>query len=75
MIILSENGCVPDPDLVFRDGTVWGSYCTWGGDFVLKSAKFNRPSERYTEVAMLRKMYGDERAVTRADIPDLKGTN
>ena len=72
MIILSENGCVPDPDLLFRDGTVWGSYCTWGGDFVLKSNKFNKPSEQYTEVWLLKKMYDDERSVTRADIPDLK---
>ena len=72
MIILSENGCVPDPDLVFGDGTVWGSFCTWGGEFVLRSSKFNRPSEQYTEVSMLQKMYADPRAVTRADLPDLK---
>ncbi len=72
MIILSENGCVPDPDLLFRDGTIWGSYCTWGGEFVLKSSKFNKPSEQYTEVSILKKMYADERSVTRADIPDLK---
>ncbi len=73
MIILSENGCVPDPDLLFRDGTVWGSFCTWGGEFVLKSSKFNKPSEQYTEVWLLQKIYADERAVTRADIPNLKG--
>ncbi len=72
MVILSENGCVPDPELLFRDGTVWGSYCTWGGDFVLKSAKFNRPSEQYTEVWLLKKMYEDPRSVTRADVPDLR---
>ena len=73
MVILSENGCVPDPELMFRDGTVWGSYCTWGGEFVLKNSKFNRPSEQYTETWLLQKMYADERSVTRADIPDLKG--
>ena len=73
MIILSENGCVPDPDLLFRDGTVWGSYCTWGGEFVLKNKKFNKPSEQYTEVSMLKKMYEDERSVTRDDLPDLRG--
>ena len=72
MIMLSENGCVPDPELMFRDGTVWSSYCTWGGDFILKSSKFNKPSEKYTEVWLLKKMYADERSVTRDDIPDLK---
>ncbi|MBQ6563681.1 MAG: beta-mannosidase [Clostridia bacterium] len=75
MIILSENGCVPDPELLFRDGTVWGSYCTWGGNFVLKSSKFNKPSEQYTEVWLLKKMYEDERSVTRADLPDLRSGN
>ena len=72
MIILSENGCVPDPELLFRDGTVWGSYCTWGGEFVLKNSKFNKPSEQYTETWLLKKMYEDERSVTRADIPDFR---
>ena len=75
MIILSENGCVPDPELLFRDGTVWGSYCTWGGEFVLKNKKFNNPSEQYTEVWLLKKMYEDERSVTRADLPDFKSEN
>ena len=73
MIILSENGCVPDAELLFRDGTVWGSFCTWGGEFVLKNSKFNAPSEQYTEVWLLKKVYADERVITRADIPDLKG--
>ncbi|MBR3493954.1 MAG: beta-mannosidase [Clostridia bacterium] len=74
MIILSENGCVPDPELLFRDGTVWGSWCTWGGEFVLRNNKLNRPSERYTETEMLKKFYADERVITRKDIPDLRGT-
>jgi mannan endo-1,4-beta-mannosidase len=73
MIILSENGCVPDAELLFRDGTVWGSFCTWGGEFVLKNSKFNAPSEQYTEIWLLKKVYADERVITRADIPDLKG--
>ena len=75
MIILSENGCVPDPELAFRNGTVWGSWCTWGGEFVLKSSKFNKPSEQYTESKKLKEFYADERVVKRADIPDLKGSD
>lgn len=73
MIILSENGCVPDPVLAFRNGTVWGSWCTWGGEFVLRSNLFNRPSDQYTEAVKLKEFYADERVVKRADIPDLKG--
>jgi mannan endo-1,4-beta-mannosidase len=75
MIILSENGCVPDPELAFRNGTVWGSWCTWGGEFVLKSNKFNKPSEQYTESAKLKEFYADERVVKRADIPNLKDSD
>ena len=71
MIILSENGTVPDIDLIFRDGTVWGSYATWSGDFVLINRNLNKPSEKFTEVSILKKMYQDERSVDRASIPDL----
>ncbi len=72
IIILSENGCLPDPELVFRNGTVWGSWCTWGGEFVLKSAGFNKMSEVYTESEKLKEFYADERVVKRKDIPDLR---
>ena len=72
MIVLSENGCVPDPERVFRDGTVWGYWCTWGGEFVLGNTKFNKPSEKYTETEMLRKAYSDEHVVTRKDLPDFR---
>ena len=41
---------------------------------MLSNAKFNKPSERYTEVGMIKKAYADERVITRADIPDLRGT-
>jgi len=72
MIVLSENGCIPDPEQVFRDGTVWGYWCTWGGEFVLRNTKFNKPSEQYTETAMIRKVYSDERVVSRKDLPDFR---
>ncbi len=72
IVVLSENGCVPDSELVFRDGTVWGWWCTWGGEYVIKSSKFNNPSEQYTEKWLLKKVYDDERVVTRGDIPDFR---
>ena len=74
MVVLSENGCIPDPEQVFRDGTVWGYWCTWGGEFVLGNTKFNKPSEKYTETEILRKAYSDERVVTRKDLPDFRTT-
>ena len=69
MIILSENGTIPDVDLIYRDGTVWGSYATWSGDFVVKNKKL---TEQYTEKAIIEKMYKDERTVNLDDLPDFK---
>ena len=71
LIWMTENGCIPDPDELFADGTVWGCWCTWGGEFVLKSAGFNALGETYTEKDMLLKAYRDERVVTRATLPDI----
>ncbi|MBR5985374.1 MAG: beta-mannosidase [Clostridia bacterium] len=70
IIMISENGCVPDVEELFRDGTVWGGFCTWGGEFVLQNSKYNKPSERYTEVWLLKQTYSDDRVITRKDIPD-----
>ena len=71
MIVLSENGCLFDPDLAFRDGATWGYFCTWCGEFVLKSDGHNVYGEKYTEKDILMKVYRDERVITRDDLPDL----
>ena len=72
MIVLSENGCLPDPDLLFRDDTVWGYTGTWSGEFVLKNSAFARVSEKYTDLEMLKKFYQHEKVITRDELPDLK---
>lgn len=72
MIILSENGCMFDPDLAIRDGAMWGSFCTWGGEFVSSSETLFIYSEQYTEESMLKKVYEHEHVITRDELPDLK---
>lgn len=72
MIILSENGCMFDPDLAIRDGAMWGSFCTWGGEFISSSDSLFIFSEQYTEEAMLKKVYEHEHVITRDELPDLK---
>lgn len=72
MIILSENGCMFDPDLAIRDGAMWGSFCTWGGEFVSGSDSLFIYSEQYTEEYMLKKVYEHEHVITRDELPDLK---
>lgn len=72
MIILSENGCVPDPELCVRDGAMWGLWCTWGQEFVAKDSNFNKYSEQYTEADKLKEFYAHEAVITRDELPDLK---
>lgn len=72
MTVLSENGCVPDPELMVRDGAMWGFFCTWGGEFVTKGTSIYSLSEQYTEESMLKKAYGSEVVITLDELPDLK---
>ena len=72
LIALTENGCIPDTDLLIRDNVMWAWWCTWEGEFVLKSPGFNAYSDRYTEKSMVRKVYGHENVFTRKNLPDLK---
>lgn len=71
MIVMSENGCLFDPALAERDGAMWGFFCTWQGEFVLKNDSLNDLSEKYTEESMVRQVYTDERVITRSELPDL----
>ncbi len=72
MVVLSENGCLFDPDLAIRDGAMWGFFATWGGEFVLKDASLNFLSEKYTEAEMVKKVYGHDAVINLSELPDLK---
>ena len=71
LVYLTENGCLFDPDLARRDGAMWGMWCTWQGDFVVKSMAITTLNEQYTEESMLKKVYADEDVITLSDLPDL----
>ena len=73
IIALTENGCIPDPELLKRDNIMWAWWCTWEGEFVLKSKGFNAYSERYTEKSMLLKTYRDANVINRKMLPELLG--
>lgn len=70
-IWLSENGTLFDPDLAKRDGTLWGAWCTWEGEFVLKSGPVWKLSEQYTEEAMLKQVYENPLVITMDELPKL----
>lgn len=71
MIVLSENGCMFDPDLAIRDGAMWGYFGTWGGSFITNSGALNVYSEQYTEETILVKIYNHENVITLDELPDL----
>ncbi len=71
MVVLSENGTIPDPDLMIRDGAMWGFYATWSGDFVAGSGAINHYSEEYTDLDVLKRVYEHEHMITLDELPDL----
>ena len=73
MVYLTENGCIPDPDLLVRDGAMWGMWGTWSGEFVRKTTGIKAQiSEQYTEEYMMKKAYDHEAVITLDEMPDLK---
>lgn len=56
MILLGENGVVPDTDLMFSTKANWLSFMTWCGEFVT--------SEKHTTNEQLIKTYNSDRTVT-----------
>ncbi len=72
MVVLSENGCVFDPELAVRDGAMWGFWCTWSGEFVAKDTAVFAYSEQYTEAEALKRFYEHEAVITLDELPDLK---
>lgn len=72
MVVLSENGCLFDPDLAYRDGAMWGLFATWGGEFVKKGGAIHAISEQYTDREMLKKVYQHDKVLTLDELPDIK---
>ena len=69
IIAYTENGVIPDPDLMIRDNIMWSYFTTWNGEFVING--LGRYSEEYTEKDMLQKVYSHKRVLTLDDLPDL----
>ena len=70
MIVLSENGSMPDPDLMQRDGILWGFFATWSGDFIIHSG--TKLSNSYTNEDVLQRIYNSDLIITREEMPDMR---
>ncbi|NLM10907.1 MAG: beta-mannosidase [Clostridiaceae bacterium] len=71
IIALTENGCLFDPDLVFRDNVIWSYFGTWSGEFVVLNKTYTL-SEKYNEKHMVNKVYNHDKVITLDELPDLK---
>lgn len=71
IIAMTENGCLFDPDLAFRDEVIWSWFSTWQDDFVTKNG-LNELSEQYTQAFMVNKVYNHEKVITLDELPDWK---
>jgi len=71
IIALTENGCLFDPDLAFRDKTIWSYFGTWSGEFIVLNKTYTL-SEKYNERHMIDKVYNHDNVITLDELPDLK---
>ncbi|WP_370639141.1 glycosyl hydrolase [Cohnella sp. REN36] len=62
LIAMTENGPIPDPDLVEAYGAGWRWFCTWEGDFLTDGKK--------NSLEHLVRVYNHERVVTLDELPD-----
>ncbi|NIK77227.1 mannan endo-1,4-beta-mannosidase [Paenibacillus castaneae] len=72
IIALSENGPIPDPDLMLRDDVPWAWNCTWYGTFVYTTKDGVREySSEFTDREQLIKFYNHPFSITKDELPDL----
>lgn len=60
-VALTENGAIPDPDLLITSKTPWLWYMTWYGDFVFDG--------KSTSIEHLTKVYNHHYCITLKDLP------
>lgn len=70
IVALTENGVVPDVDLMLREHAYWAWYSTWNGDFVVDEQ--GELLETKTEKDILRKMFTSDNTYKLSNLPDLQ---
>lgn len=64
LVAMTENGAIPDPDLLQQYGAHWSWFCTWDGHF-LKDGKHN-------DIEHLTYVYHHPYVITLDELPDLR---
>lgn len=68
IVALTENGVIPDIDLIERDNVYWSWFNTWCREFIVDGS--GNISEEYTEKSMLQKVYNSDKVITLDELPD-----
>ena len=63
IVALTENGPIPDPDLLVQQQAYWSWFCTWGGEFILDGQKNSQ--------SHINKVYNHDYVITLDELPDL----
>ncbi|MMZ65639.1 Mannan endo-1,4-beta-mannosidase [compost metagenome] len=63
LVALTENGAIPDPDLLSSDGTNWSWFTTWTGEFLTDGVNNSREH--------LNKVFNHPNVITLDELPDV----
>lgn len=69
-VALTENGVVPDPELLERDNTHWLWFTTWCREFVVDGN--GNYIETYTDKEMIKKVYSSDTIITLDELPEFE---
>jgi mannan endo-1,4-beta-mannosidase len=73
MVALTENGAIPDPDNLIRDGAKWSFFMTWndGGAAGINHKDNFWSGEYHNTKAHKQKVYNHSYVITLDELPDL----
>ncbi|XID90295.1 glycosyl hydrolase [Paenibacillaceae bacterium WGS1546] len=65
LVALTENGPIPDPELLIRYEAHWSWFCTWSGEFIQDGVQNSKEHIRY--------VLEHEYVITLDELPDFRG--
>lgn len=65
IVALTENGSIPDPDLMAQYGANWGWFSTWTGEYLMDG--------KHNDEAFLNHVFNHNNVVTLDELPNLFG--
>lgn len=70
IIALSENGVIPDPDLMYEYNACWSFFVIWNECFIIDK-KSKEISDEYNELEHFIKVFNHTRVITLDELPKL----